>query len=147
MLKKLFNKLFTREIIMYVIVGVLTTLVNWIVAYLFNNIIGCKLSVITNSVAWVAAVAFAYVTNNTLVFRIGFESWKSEFNKIWKFAASRIFTGIVEIGGMFLLDDILGFPYWPVKLVISVIVIVLNYVLSKLFVFIKSKNTSANGED
>ena len=142
MLSKLFKKFFTREIIVYVLVGGMTTVVNWLVSYLFNNILQCESSVVTNSVAWVAAVAFAYVTNNTWVFQIGFEGWKKELSKIGKFTASRIATGVIEIGGMFLLDDIMGLPYWPVKIVISVAVIVLNYVFSKVFVFIKSRKNN-----
>lgn len=142
MIKKLIKKLFSREIMMYVIVGGMTTVVNWLVAYLFNDIIECSSTLITNSVAWVAAVAFAYVTNNTWVFQIGFEGWKKEINKIWKFTASRIATGVIEIGGIYLLDDILGLPFWPVKITVSIIVIVLNYVFSKIFVFIKSKNNT-----
>ena len=59
----LWKKYVTKELIIYGIVGVLTTVVNWIVSYLFNNILQTDV-VITNSIAWIAAVTFAYIRNN-----------------------------------------------------------------------------------
>ena len=139
MIKRLIKKYITKELIVYGIVGGMTTVVNFIVSYLMNDIIGCTFTVITNSVAWVAAVAFAYVANNTWVFRLGFEGWKKEFQKIWKFTAGRIATGAIEVGGMYLLVDCMELKFWPIKIALAVIVILLNYVFSKLFVFIKKK--------
>ena len=139
MLKKLVKKYISRELIIYGVVGGMTTIVNFIVSYLMNDIIGCTFTVITNSVAWVAAVAFAYVTNNTWVFRLGFEGWKKEGQKIWKFTAGRIATWGIEVGGMYLFVDCMKLAFWPIKIALAVIVILLNYVFSKLFVFIKKK--------
>ncbi len=136
-LKQLWKKYVTRELIVYGIVGVLTTVVNLIVSYIMNDFLKCPSSVITNSVAWVVAVAFAYVTNNTWVFQIGYEGVKKEVLKIWKFTAGRIATYVIEVGGMFLLVDLVKLSYWPVKFAVAVLVIILNYVFSKLFVFIK----------
>ena len=139
MIVRLIKKYVTKELIVYGVVGVMTTVVNFIVSYLMNDIIGCSFTVVTNSVAWVAAVAFAYVTNNTWVFRLGFEGWKKEVQKIWKFTAARIATWVIEVGGMYLLVDCMELAFWPVKIALAVIVILLNYVFSKLFIFIKKK--------
>lgn len=139
MIQNLLKKYITRELIIYGIVGGMTTLVNFIVSFVMNDLIGCSFTVITNSVAWVAAVAFAYVANNTWVFRLGFEGWKKEGQKIWKFTAGRIATWAVEVGGMYLLVDCMKLAFWPIKIALAVIVILLNYVFSKLFVFIKKK--------
>ena len=139
MIQMLIKKYITKELIVYGVVGGMTTVVNFIVSYLMNDIIGCTFTVITNSVAWVAAVAFAYVANNTWVFRLGFEGWKKEFQKIWKFTAGRIATWVIEVGGMYLLVDCMELKFWPIKIALAVIVILLNYVFSKLFVFIKKK--------
>lgn len=139
MMLRLIKKYVTKELIVYGVVGGMTTVVNFIVSYLMNDIIGCTFTVITNSVAWVAAVAFAYVTNNTWVFHLGFEGWKKEAQKIWKFTAGRIATWAIEVGGMYLLVDCMELAFWPVKIALAVVVILLNYVFSKLFVFIKKK--------
>ena len=139
MIQRLMKKYITKELIVYGIVGGMTTVVNFIVSYLMNDIIGCTFTVVTNTVAWVAAVAFAYVANNTWVFRLGFEGWKKEGQKIWKFTAGRIATWVIATGGMYLLVDCMELAFWPVKVALAVIVILLNYVFSKLFVFIKKK--------
>lgn len=133
----LWKKYITKELIAYGIVGALTTLVNWAVSYLVNDIIGCPFTVVTNSTAWIAAVTFAYIANNIWVFRLGYEGIKKELIKMGKFTVGRLATYVIEVGGMFLLVDVSAFPYWPVKIGISVLVILLNYIFSKLFVFIR----------
>ncbi len=138
---RLWKKYVTRELVIYGIVGVLTTVVNWMVSYLFNDIIHADVNV-TNSIAWVAAVAFAYLANDRIVFRVGYHGAKKELDKIWKFTFSRIVTLLIEVGGGALFVKMLGFPYWPVKISVSVLVILLNYIFSKLFVFIKDKSQS-----
>ena len=139
MIGRLIKKYVTKELIVYGVVGLMTSGVDFIVSYLINDIIGCTFTVVTNSVAWVAAVAFAYVANNTWVFRLGFEGWKTEVQKIWKFTAARIASGVIGVGGMYLLVDCMELPFWPIKIALAVIVILLNYVFSKLFIFIKKK--------
>lgn len=135
---RIWKKLTSREIIIYCIVGGMTSGVNWLTSYLSYNILSLNENV-TNLIAWVVAVAFAYIANDRLVFQIGFHGWNKEIGKIWKFTASRIATGLIEIGGGALFVTILKLPYWPVKISISVIVIILNYIFSKLVVFIKDK--------
>lgn len=139
-------KLVNREVATYIIAGVLTTVVNWIVSFVFNDILKVESVLLTNSVAWIVAVAFAYWINDVWVFREKFETTGKEIVKIGKFVSSRIATGIIEVGGMWLFVEKLELPFWPVKILISVTVIILNYIFSKIFVFVKAKK-NGTGEN
>lgn len=141
MIKKLFLKY--REIIMYLIFGVSTTLVNWIVYTLLVSIANTDVTP-ANAIAWFAAVIFAYITNKLYVFES--KSWKVTVlaHEIISFFGARIASGVFEIFLPALLmkigldQAIFGIEGFAAKLVVSVLVIVLNYIFSKLFVF-KSK--------
>ena len=156
------KKLFSREVITYIIAGVLTTLVNLVAKYIFLNLIGFEEN-LTTELAWVVAVAFAYVINNYWVFLKGNEGAGKETIKILKFTLGRILTYVIEAAGIYLLitkdgiSNILEiFPslaekinaspscdtikFWIVQLPMQFLVIVLNYVFSKLFVFVTKKN-------
>ncbi len=161
--KKSFKeKLFNREVITYIIAGVLTTVVNLIAKFIFLNLMHIEENV-TTALAWVVAVAFAYVINNYWVFLKGNEGLKAETVKILKFTFGRIITYFFEAIPTWLLitekyiDNILGiFPslldsinastkadfikYWIVQLPLQFLVIVLNYFFSKLFVFVTKKD-------
>ncbi len=139
-------KLVNREVATYIIAGVLTTVVNWIVSFVFNDILKVESVLLTNSVAWIVAVAFAYWINDVWVFQEKFETTGKEIVKIGKFVSSRIATGIIEVGGMWLFVEKLELPFWPVKILISVTVIILNYIFSKIFVFVKAKK-NGTGEN
>lgn len=139
-------KLVNREVATYIIAGVLTTVVNWIVSFVFNDILKVESVLLTNSVAWIVAVAFAYWINDVWVFQEKFETTGKEIVKIGKFVSSRIATGIIEVGGMWLFVEKLELPFWPVKILISVTVIILNYIFSKIFVFVKEKK-NGTGEN
>jgi len=145
-----------KEIIMYLIFGVLTTLVNWIATWVCQNVFGMKETelqiTIANGIAWFLAVLFAFITNRKYVF----ESKSNNFLlEMAKFYAARVFTGLFEIflptalislgnnagAFSFLSAEYLGMKGFVSKVLTSIIVIVLNYVLSKLLVFRKKKNT------
>ena len=127
-----------EEIINYVIVGGLTTLVSLATYYL------CVLTVfdpdnavllqLANIISWVVAVTFAYITNRIFVFK---SKSKDYVKEISSFAGSRVVTLLLDMGIMFLGVTILGFNDKIAKLVVQVIVTILNYILSKLFVFKK----------
>ncbi len=134
----LIKKFCTREIITYLIAGALTTIVNFVVSYLLYNIIGIDEN-ITTVVAWIIAVAFAYVVNNFWVFRKGNEGTKRETEKVGKFVAARLLTLVIEWAGIYIFVTKLEIGYWFIKIPLAVIVTVLNYIFSKLFIFIKSK--------
>lgn len=134
-IKKCWNVFVNRETITYAIAGVATTVVNFIAYHVFCNMLGVP-NLIANAIAWVIAVAFAYIVNARWVFLEKFEGWKKEWERIWKFTGARIVTFVIEEAGMFLLVDVLHGPNLIMKAIVAVLVIILNYVFSKLFVFI-----------
>ena len=113
----------------------MTTLVNFVTSYLGYNCMRWNENVVT-AIAWIVAVIFAYVVNKYWVFLEKKGEATGEAVKFGKFVAGRLFTLAVEWLGVFVFVTTLQVPFWPVKLVLAVIVTVLNYVISKLFVFI-----------
>ena len=142
MIKKLFLKY--RELNMNLIFGVSTTLVNWIVYTLLVSIANTDVTP-ANAIAWFAAGIFAYITNKLYVFES--KSWKVTVlaHEIISFFGARIASGVFEIFLPALLmkigldQAIFGIEGFAAKLVVSVLVIVLNYIFSKLFVFKNKK--------
>lgn len=139
-MNKLLNKLLNKETIIYVIFGILTTIVDFvafgILYYTFN--IG---EIISNTIAWVLAVAFAFITNKLFVFESKSFQSKKLIKEIISFVSSRVITLLLT--NLFLLcARFLGTNMMFAKALISVIVIILNYVFSKLFVFKENTNQS-----
>ncbi len=135
MIKKLWNLFVNRETITYIIAGVMTTLVNFITSYIFYDCLHWNENLVT-AVAWTVAVVFAYIINKYWVFLEKKGEAAKEAVKFGKFIAGRLFTLAVEWLGVFVFVTTLEVPFWPVKLVLAVIVTILNYLISKLFVFI-----------
>ena len=133
---KLWDIFMTREVITYLISGVLTTVVNWVLYWLIVEKIGME-ELSGNAVDWVLTVAFAYAINAFWVFDSKFIGWSAERKKILKFYAARLLTFVIEEGGILIFVKQLKFNGLMVKAVLAVIVIILNYVFSKLFVFLK----------
>ena len=147
----------TKEIVLYIIFGILTTLVNWIIYALLANIFSFSI-LVCNAISWAGAVAFAFVTNKIWVFESRSWNIRTVIQESIAFLASRAMTGIIEIFGVPLLsltgfDNIfygiaekmhLSFQFFYTKGIYSkaalaVIVIILNYVFSKLLVFREKK--------
>lgn len=129
-----------KEIINYLIIGVLTTIVSLVTYYLLtfsvlnpNNDLELQ---IANIISWIVSVAFAYVTNRKYVFESKSKDIKKELSK---FVSSRITTLLIDMGLMFIFVSLLSFNDKIIKLIVQFVVIVLNYVFSKLFVFRKDK--------
>ena len=121
----------TKELIAYIIFGVLTTAVNIITYFLFVDVFAVNY-LISNIVAWFVSVLFAYITNRIWVFESKDDNIIKE---IVLFYGGRIFSGAVDTGLMYLFIDILSTGNAFAKIVVQVIVIVLNYVFSKFIVF------------
>ena len=137
-LKKLFKKLFSREVILYGILGVLTTIVNLGVSYLFEGVFHIN-GAIASAVGIICAVLFAYFTNRKLVFNSTAEGFNEKLKEFGKFMVGRAFTMVVEEGGVIIFYNIMKLPFQPVKLAFTVIVIILNFFISKFFVFFFDK--------
>ena len=135
MIKKLWNLFVNRETITYLIAGVLTTLVNFAASFVGYDCLHWNENLVT-AIAWVIAVIFAYVINKYWVFLEKKGETAGEAVKFGKFVAGRLFTFAVEWLGIFLFVTTLQIAFWTVKLVLAVIVTILNYLFSKLFVFI-----------
>ncbi|MDD5864697.1 MAG: GtrA family protein [Firmicutes bacterium] len=124
------------DIVTYLIFGVLTTVVNYLVYLPLYNLLGASAAV-SNAVAWVAAVAFAFLTNKPFVFKSHDWSAKTVLPELSKFVGCRVASGVMETLILLLTVDILGWNGNIWKLVTSVLVVVLNYIASKLLVFRK----------
>lgn len=135
-----FNK--HREGLMYILFGVFVTLANWITYTFFVTVTNIGVTA-SNALAWLVAIVTAFITNKLYVFESRSSSIRVLLKEVATFLASRIATGVLEIlapswlisiGLDQTLFDIDGFF---AKLAVSVIVVILNYLLSKLLVFRK----------
>lgn len=143
--------IFNKEMIMYIIMGVLATVVNWITHAI---LVGPMTSLISNQdlalsvttfIAVCVSVIFAFFTNKIFVFES--KSWAAKV--FWKefisFIVARALTGVLEIFGVPLLvrlgldQELFGVKAMVAKVSVSIIVIILNYVFSKLFIFKKKE--------
>lgn len=127
-----------RELLLYLIFGVLTTLVNygvwWILAPFF------KASTVPVAVAWVLSVLFAYGTNRKFVFESKVTGGRALLLEISSFFAARALSGVLDLCFMWIFADWLRFDGRIVKLVSNVFVVIFNYVASKLVIFRKKKD-------
>ena len=139
-MKIFYNKY--KEQILYLVFGVIVTLVNWIVYALLVAAVNLGITV-SNAIAWVAAVVTAFITNKLFVFESKNTDKISVLKEAAAFLLARISTGIFEVVApslLFLigLDGMLfGIDGFYAKLIVSVIVVILNYILSKKIVFKK----------
>ena len=125
------NMKLDRELVLYVVFGAFTFLVNIVTYFLFQSVMGINY-LVSNVLAWFFSVLFAYITNRTWVF----ESKSPEILKEMSlFFGGRIFSGVVDTVLMYLFIDVLVLGNTFSKIVVQIIVIVLNYVFSKLIVF------------
>lgn len=127
-----------KEIINYLIFGVLTTVVSlgvyYICVYTFLNPENVVQLQIANIISWVAGVAFAYVTNRKFVFE---SKEENKLKEAGKFVTSRITTLLMDMAIMFIGVTLCKFNDKIIKLISQVVVIVMNYLLSKIIVFKK----------
>lgn len=135
-LKQLFEKY--RDVIPYLFFGVCTTAVNVVVYWVCAHTFGLN-TMISTITAWVLAVLFAYITNRKWVFRSEVHSSKEIIKEICSFFGCRIVTGVIDWGCMFFFVTLIGFNDVIVKFLANVIVIILNYMASKLIIFQKSE--------
>ena len=134
-LKELLKTALNRETIMYLIFGVMTTIIS-IVIYTICINYGLGVAV-SNTISTVIAVSFAFVTNKLFVFRSTDLSIKTTRNELFKFIAGRGSTYLLETGLLIFLVDILGLHPIISKNFTQLLIIVLNYLVSKLLVFKK----------
>ena len=124
------------DIISYLFFGALTTLVNFLVYFPLYNWLHWP-AAISNVAAWVVAVAFAYLTNKPFVFKSYDWSAKTVIPELTKFVGCRVGSGMLETVIIWLCVDCLIWNGNWIKIIVSVLVVILNYISSKWIVFIK----------
>ena len=125
-----------REIVSYIFWGVMTTAVNYAAYFLLRNVFLVPL-VAGNAAAWAVSVLFAYFVNKLFVFRSKDWAWRVALRELWQMVASRIFSLGLETGILWLFVEKLLLNEFLVKLAANVLVVIVNYVLSKFIIFNK----------
>lgn len=134
-----------EEVLMYLVFGVLTTIVSFLTAgiakWLLENAGATSyvVSTVSTVFSWICSVTFAYVTNRLWVFKSNAKGAYAIVKEMLSFYGGRVFTLIVETVIMGIGNGNLKFNYWITKIAANVIVLILNYIISKLLVFRKKK--------
>lgn len=123
-----------KELVLYTIFGNLTFVISIGSYAIFNIAFGIN-ELIANALAWVFAVLFSYVTNKKWVFKAPTPTKTAFFMQMFAFFSGRFMTLVIEEAIIFVFITLLAYPSMWVKLAAQVVVVVLNYVISKLFVF------------
>lgn len=124
------------DIVSYLFFGVCSTIVNYVIYIPCYNLWGMSATV-SNLIAWVGAVTFAYLTNKPFVFKSNDWSSATVIPELTKFVGCRIGSGLAETLILFLAVDLMGWNGNIWKLFTQVMVVILNYIGSKLLVFRK----------
>ena len=140
-LLRLFEPFYKRhkEGLLYLFFGGVTTLVSFLSFWLLEGPLGVN-ELLANLISWVLAVAVAYVTNRIWVFTTHAAGARGILFELLSFYLSRVATFLMEEGIILVFVTWLALPALPVKIAASVLVVILNYVLSKLLVFRKNAN-------
>lgn len=125
-----------KHYFVYIVFGVLTTAVDWLSFWLLKSFVPALNENISNALAVVVSIIFAYFTNREYVFKSDENNKVQEF---LKFFASRLFSLGVNVVSFWLLTDFVNLNAYIAKAIIAVFVVILNYITSKIFVFKKSK--------
>lgn len=142
-IKKLYEKY--KDIILYGFFGGLTTIVNIVVYWLFAVPFNCSTAV-SNAVAWLIAVIFAFVTNKLYVFNSKSTELSLVLKELFSFIAFRVLSGVIDMAIMVTFIDYLGCNKLLIKILSNIIVIIINYVASKLVIF-RKREASASGSE
>lgn len=142
-----------KELVKYVVFGVLTTVVSILSFKLFDYILGEKYYLITNVISWIFAVAFAFATNKIWVFNS--KSWSARvlIKELSSFIVARLLSLGIEEGGLWILISLLNMgdmqPFkifsfsvngnLLAKVIMQIVVVILNYVFSKFIIFKKKR--------
>lgn len=136
-LKNLIIQCYHNSVIRYVFFGGCTTMVNLGCFYVLRKC-GVQLTV-ANLISIITAILFAYVVNSRFVFQDHCETLKDHIQPFCKFISARLVTMVIEVGGVWLLADVLQMNDMAGKFLTQFIVLALNYIFSKFFVFTTGK--------
>ena len=138
-MNNLIKKMLNKETISYLIFGVLTTAVDYIALALLYYKFNLN-EIISNTIAWAFAVLFAYITNKLFVFNSKSFALSQLLKEFPSFVLARVFSLVITNVFLFF-TTLMGMHLLLSKAIISVAVIILNYIFSKLFIFNKKNNT------
>ena len=132
-----------REIIVYMLFGLVTLVVSFGVYFLCYNLFLFSAAA-SNAISWVAAVAVAYLTNKPFVFDSHDWSMQTVFREAVEFVGFRFFSGLLETAALFLVSDlhVVRFDGNLAKIITSIFVVLMNYVASKYFIFRNKENVT-----
>lgn len=139
-LNKLIKKFINKETILYLIFGVLTTILNIAIYGLLYDILHWDV-IIATVIAWIAAVIFAFITNKIFVFNSKTTDKKVLLKETVSFLIARLVSLGFDVLITWLMVDVGGINVWVTKVVSNVIVVILNYIFSKLFIFNNKQHT------
>ena len=132
--KKFINGiLHNKQLILYIIVGFMTTAVSFFIFYIFYNLLGIN-ELLSNAISWISGVIFSFFCNRKYVFEVKSNNIVQEFIK---FSSGRVSTLLLDELMIFVFVTLLHFNAFIIKLISSVFVTILNYIISKYLVFKK----------
>nr|MBQ4317788.1 GtrA family protein [Clostridia bacterium] len=127
-----------REVIVYLITGGITTVINFAVFFVLTNLLDIHY-ITSNIIAWAAAVIAAFLMNKLIVFDDGDMSGVTIIKQLASFVSFRIVSGVMETGLLYVFVEFMKLNENIVKIVVAVLVVILNYVFSKLIIFKKKR--------
>ena len=125
-----------KELILYLIFGVLATVINIVAFWICNDIFHIEYKV-SNIVAWILSVIFAFITNKLLVFESKNKSKEETTKEAIGFIGARLFSLVVDMILMILMIDTLKMNSLVAKIISNVVVVIINYIFSKFLIFRK----------
>ena len=144
-LKALILHFYQNDVIRYVFFGGCTTLVNLVCFFVLRK---CRVELnIANLISIITAILFAYVVNSRYVFQDKCETFKDHIRPFCKFISARLVTMVIEVGGVWLLVEVCKMNDMAGKFITQFIVLALNYIFSKFFVFTTGKSKKSDLTD
>ena len=144
-LKELLLHFYQNDVIRYVFFGGCTTLVNLVCFFVLRK---CRVELnIANLISIITAILFAYVVNSRYVFQDKCETFKDHIRPFCKFISARLVTMVIEVGGVWLLVEVCKMNDMAGKFITQFIVLALNYIFSKFFVFTTGKSKKSDLTD
>jgi len=128
-----------KSYILYIFFGGVTTLVNWLCFYVCAHLLDLG-TVVSNVIAWILSVAVAYLTNRKWVFESRAAGMRRVVKEVAGFTVSRLVTLGVETLLMWITVDVCGWNDLVMKIVVSIVVVVMNYIFSRFLVFKPEEN-------
>lgn len=140
----LLHKFINKETITYIIFGILTTAVNYIAYFILYKFTALD-ALIYNTIAWAVSVIFAFITNKIFVFESKKWNARTVFKEFIPFVGARILSLLLEEAFLFITVEMANMHELIAKIIISVVVVIVNYFASKFFIFRNKKEEISNG--